>query len=159
MTHCNIVLPPVLPLTVDDAREKLAPVLRRVCSNHGPKKVAKYIGGCDEKTVRDARDEKSTLRLDYAANLLLLDGTALDGLLNHFGRGSHPIGTGGDEHDRARESKVLKAALALSIALSDDDQIDADEVRANRETIENAIDALKGLLAKDMRPSLKAVSR
>lgn len=50
--------------------------------------------------------------------------------------------------DRARQSKVLKAALALSIALEDDDQIDAGEVRDNRVTIEHAIDALQGLLAK-----------
>jgi hypothetical protein len=53
-----------------------------------------------------------------------------------------------DEHDRARQSKVLKAALALSIALEDDDHIDAEEVRQNRATIETAIDALQGLLGK-----------
>ncbi len=52
------------------------------------------------------------------------------------------------EADRTRQSKVLKAALALSIALEDDDQIDAEEVRQNRATIEGAIDALQGLLGK-----------
>lgn len=50
--------------------------------------------------------------------------------------------------DRARESKVLKAALALSIALSDDDEISPKEVRANRATIEAARDALDDLLRK-----------
>lgn len=53
--------------------------------------------------------------------------------------------------DRERESKVLKAALALSIALSDDDLISPEEVRANRATIENARDALDELLSKLVR--------
>lgn len=53
--------------------------------------------------------------------------------------------------DRARQSKVLKAALALSIALEDDGEISPDEVRANRATIENARDALEDLLRKVVR--------
>lgn len=53
-----------------------------------------------------------------------------------------------DEHDRVRHSKILKAALALSVALEDDDQIDAKEVHANRATIESARDALDALLGK-----------
>lgn len=148
--HRSNVLPACLPLTELDAREILARPLLKVCSDHGPTRVGKTIG-CDEKTVRNARDEKSTLSLDSAANLLLLDGTALDGILEHFGRVSVPVGAEAAEHDRARESKVLTAALALSVALADDDQIDAEEVRANRLTIENAIGALQGLLAKLVR--------
>ncbi|WP_420137872.1 hypothetical protein [Sphingomonas sp.] len=53
------------------------------------------------------------------------------------------------ECDRGRQSHVLRAALALSVALEDDDQITPDEVRANRATIENAIGALEALLSKD----------
>jgi hypothetical protein len=53
--------------------------------------------------------------------------------------------------DRARESHVLRAALALSIALADDGEITPDEVRANRATIENARDALDDLLRKTLR--------
>jgi hypothetical protein len=53
-----------------------------------------------------------------------------------------------DDCDRGRQSHVLRAALALSIALEDDDEITPDEVRANRTTIENARDALTALLAK-----------
>jgi hypothetical protein len=56
-----------------------------------------------------------------------------------------------DDADRARESKVLKAALALSIALSDDDLISPEEVRQNRATIEAARDALEELLGKLVR--------
>ncbi len=53
--------------------------------------------------------------------------------------------------DRARESKVLKAVLAMSIALSDDEQISPEEVRQNRATIEEARDALDQLLNKLVR--------
>jgi len=53
--------------------------------------------------------------------------------------------------DRARESKVLKAALALSMALADDEEIDAVEVRDNRATLEEARDAIEELLGKLVR--------
>jgi len=50
--------------------------------------------------------------------------------------------------DRAKGSAVLKAALALSVALEDDDAIDCHEVRSNRGTLENARDAIESLLSK-----------
>lgn len=53
-----------------------------------------------------------------------------------------------DSTDRERESSVLKAALALSVALADDNRIDVDEIRANRATLESARDAIAGLLDK-----------
>lgn len=56
--------------------------------------------------------------------------------------------------DRAKESAILKAALALSVALSDG-EIDANEIHANRSTLENARDAIDKLLTrigpKDLR--------
>lgn len=48
--------------------------------------------------------------------------------------------------DRAKQSKVLAAALALAIALEDDNIISPQEVRENRSTIEDARDALEDLL-------------
>lgn len=50
--------------------------------------------------------------------------------------------------DRIRQSKVLKAALALSVALEDDGEIDDDEVRSNRSTLEAARDTIDGLLRR-----------
>lgn len=50
--------------------------------------------------------------------------------------------------DRIRGSKVLKAALALSVALEDDDEITPKEVKQNRAAIEQARDALDELLRK-----------
>ena len=57
-------------------------------------------------------------------------------------------GSRGTDADRTRGSKVLKAALALSVALEDDDEISPAEVKANRSTIEQARDALDELLRK-----------
>lgn len=152
MRQRSNVRPFVSALTELDAREILAKPLLSACSSHGPTRVAVAIGGADEKTVRNARDEKSTLRLDYAANLLLIDGTAFDGFLALVGRRSVPHGAVCDtDTDRARESSVLKAALALSEALADDDEITPAEVRANRATIEAARDALDQLLSKLVR--------
>jgi hypothetical protein len=151
MTQRSNVLPPALALTELDARELLAKPLLSACSKHGPKSIGATIG-CDEKTVRNARDEKSTLRLDFAANLLRIDGTAFDPFLARVGRRSVPINATCDtDADRTQQNKVLKAALALSIALEDDDQISPEEVRRNRATIETARDALDALLAKLLR--------
>jgi hypothetical protein len=49
--------------------------------------------------------------------------------------------------DRTKESCLLKAALALSLALADDDLSD-DEIKANRKTLEEAADAIDHLLRR-----------
>ena len=54
--------------------------------------------------------------------------------------------------DRTRQSKVLKAALALSVALEDDDEITPDEVRSSRATLEAARDAIDAVLRKIVQP-------
>lgn len=54
---------------------------------------------------------------------------------------------GRSQDDRAAGSKVLKAALALSIAL-EDGEITAEEVRANRKTLESALAAIEAQLNK-----------
>lgn len=54
--------------------------------------------------------------------------------------------------DRTRQSKVLKAALALSMALEDDGEITPDEVRASRATLEAARDAIDAVLRKVVQP-------
>jgi hypothetical protein len=53
-----------------------------------------------------------------------------------------------DVSDRACEGKVLRAALAMSEALSDDEIIVDHEVRKNRSTLEAARDAIDAQLAK-----------
>lgn len=52
--------------------------------------------------------------------------------------------------DHAGQSAILKAALALSVAL-EDGTVDTEEVRANRATLENAKAAIDAQLAKLVR--------
>lgn len=66
-------------LTDADARHLLAAGLLRACHEQGPSRVALETG-CDEKTIRRARDEQSTLGLACTFNLLDVDPTALDAL-------------------------------------------------------------------------------
>ncbi len=75
----NRVRPNSKRLTDGDARHLLADGLLRVCHKHGPSKVALETG-CDEKTIRRARDEESTLGLACHWNLLDIDPHALDAL-------------------------------------------------------------------------------
>lgn len=54
-----------------------------------------------------------------------------------------------DKHcDRVRQSKVLEAALALSMALEDDGEVSPGEVRDNLPQLEAARDALDELIRR-----------
>jgi hypothetical protein len=75
----NHVRPTSRKLTDSDARHLLADGLLRSCHSHGPSRVA-VEAGCDEKTIRRARDEDSTLGLAASWNLLDIDSHALDAL-------------------------------------------------------------------------------
>lgn len=56
----------------------------------------------------------------------------------------------GKHDDRLGHTKILEAALALSVALQDGN-ISPEEVRANRSTLENARDAIEAQLSKLVR--------
>lgn len=79
MANNSQVRPNSKALTDGDARHLLAFGLLRACHQHGPSRVALAIG-CDEKTVRRARDEESTLGLACSWNLLDVDIHALDAI-------------------------------------------------------------------------------
>lgn len=80
--------PNIPKLTDVDARHLLSDGIIRACGKLntigggtlGPSRVGMAIG-CDEKTVRRARDQESTLGLACAVNLLDVDPSALDALL------------------------------------------------------------------------------
>lgn len=80
MPQRSNVRPQATALTDIDARHLLADGLLRTCHVHGPSRVA-LATGCDEKTIRRARDEESTLGLACAFNLLDIDDHALDALI------------------------------------------------------------------------------
>ncbi|TDW65371.1 hypothetical protein EDF57_103555 [Novosphingobium sp. PhB55] len=69
------------------------------------------------------------------------------GPLRTLVEGSRP---GGAHCDHAGQSAILKAALAISVALQDG-EVDPEEVRANRSTLESARDAIDAQLAKLVR--------
>lgn len=83
--HNKHVRPSVRKMTDADARHLLADGLLRACHIHGPSRVA-VEAGCDEKTIRRARDEESTLHLASVLNLLDIDQRALDALMAAKGK-------------------------------------------------------------------------
>ncbi len=92
MPQCSIVRPNSRPLTDTDARHLLADGLLRACHEHGPERVA-LASGCNEKTIRRARDEESTLGLACSWNLLDIDDHALDAIAASKGVMLIPIAT------------------------------------------------------------------
>lgn len=83
--------PNIPGLTDADARRLLSPGINRACarigahgSPLGPSRVALGIG-CDERTVRRARDGESTIGLASAFNLLRVDPSALDEIAGEVG--------------------------------------------------------------------------
>jgi hypothetical protein len=79
MAQNRQVCPTNTKLTDGDARHLLAAGIIRACHPHGPSRVGLEIG-CNEKTVRRARDQEGTLGLACVVNLLDVDETALDEL-------------------------------------------------------------------------------
>ncbi|KQN91565.1 hypothetical protein ASE90_01815 [Sphingomonas sp. Leaf67] len=113
----GMVSPAFIPITEDDARELTRAMLVPLCQSLGPTRVGKALG-CDEKTVRNARDETSTLRIDFLANALGLNPLALDGFLARAGRRSVPAECVGAADGDAL-CNLLKVSHLLSMALSD----------------------------------------
>ena len=143
------VLPPVALLTEDDAREILARPLRALCQLHGPTRVAKQLGGVDEKTIRNARDERSTLCLDTAANLLSLDPHALDGFLAHYGRRSVPADSICDTDALpAMTGAVHKLVVAASPTSPGGAALTRCELLGAEDEVRSAFDALGALLSR-----------
>lgn len=135
MTHCSNVRPPFARLTDADARRKLAVGLIRACHDYGPSRVALEIG-CDEKTVRRARDEDSTLGLACTLNLLDIDPTALDELTRAKGFKLVAM-EAGEANERSAASALTKLLFEMSVAL-EDNRIDDHELAAMRAALEGA---------------------
>lgn len=143
------VRPPVPLLTELDARELLSAPLLALCSDHGPTRVGKALGGLDEKTIRNARDEKSTLSLESAANLLALDPLALDGFLNHFNRRSVPSeATCDTDILPAMTGAIHKLVVASSPSSPGGASISTCELLASKNEIRVAYEALGALMTR-----------
>ncbi len=133
-------------LTDSDARHHLAAGLIRVCHEHGPSRIALETG-CDEKTIRRARDEQSTLGLACVVNLAAFDPAALNDLFGAIGL--KLVALDGGEVNRSTASSITKLLLELSVAL-EDGRVDDRELSAMRSAIDeagNAIDAMRARLS------------
>lgn len=140
------VRPPVCRLTDSDARHHLAAGLIRVCHEHGPSRIALETG-CDEKTIRRARDEQSTLGLACVVNLATFDPSALSDLFGAVGMKLVPLD--GGEVTRSSASSITKLLLELSVAL-EDGRVDDRELAGMRDAIDDAgrtIDAMRERLS------------
>lgn len=129
-------------LTDSDARHLLADGLIRLCHEHGPSRVAMEVG-CDEKTIRRARDEESTLGLACVVNLAAMDPAALGSLFGAAGLKLVPTNAG--DITRKTASAITKLMFELSVAL-EDDRVDDRELAAMRQSIEDvgkSIDAMR----------------
>lgn len=100
------VLPSVLARTEADTRHALAYDIARLCHNHGPQRIGLTIG-CDEKTVRSARDEVSSLKLHNAFNLLVVDSGALDSVGALYGVAIVPLDTGQARDATASVARIV----------------------------------------------------
>ena len=129
MQQRSTVRPTSKRLTEEDARKHLSFGLLRVTASHGPSRAG-LEAGCDEKTIRNARDQKSSLGLHLALNLLSLDHTALDELLAAYGfrltpitmQGANDLHTaaglldGASELIKAQEDGIRDRAETLRVA-------------------------------------------
>lgn len=138
------VCPPVRRLTDSDARHHLAAGLIRVCHEHGPSRVALETG-CDEKTIRRARDEQSTLGLACVVNLATFAPDALSDLFGAVGMKLVPLD--GGEVDRHTASSITKLLFELSVAL-EDGNVDSRELAAMRKAIDDAGKAIDAMRAR-----------
>jgi len=137
------VRPPVEPLTEQDARHLIAEGLLRPCQDYGPTRVALKIG-CDEKTVRKARDKETTLRVDYSWNALIPNPRALEPLAAHFGLKLVPLDAAQNEVGQTTASCITKLLLKLSVAL-EDGRVDDCELAAMRGALDDAGEAIDSM--------------
>ena len=149
MSQSN-VRPNVSRLTDADARHLLADGLIRVCHKIGPSRVALEIG-CDEKTVRRARDEESTLGLACTFNLLDVNPGALDALLASKGYRLAKIATlAGPDVVSSSGAVLFKIGAARNPnspggATETDDELEAMEV--DLQHLEDAVASLRSRIA------------
>jgi len=105
--------------------------------------IAAVLGVSDDQAAKYCAASQAMNVVTFARGWREWNGR-FGGSLERLCHDSRPSKDG----DRIRHSKVLKAALALSVALEDGEEITPADVRANRAEIEQARDALDELLRK-----------
>lgn len=142
-------------LTDGDARHLLAAGLLTACHEHGPSLIA-VESGCDEKTIRRARDEQSTLGLACVFNLLDIAPNALDALAGAKGFALVPL-----EIDFDADIEIiaeLSGLLNTWLEAMRDNRRDNGETKAIAAKIRALLPKLRGIIAEDDNLKLRAVA-
>lgn len=112
-----MVRPKQSRLTEADYRQLVAAGVRRCSAADGAARFAVEVG-CDEKTMRAARDSKSSLSGSTLFNMLLVDPSALDELAAHFGFRLAPL-EGSAEDDAGLNADVAHLNAVVAEAMRD----------------------------------------
>lgn len=153
--HNKRVRPSGRKLTDTDARHLLASGLLRACHEYGPSRVA-LESGCDEKTIRRARDEESTLGLACTFNLLDVDPTALDALAAAKGVAIIPLEIDFDEDMEVIAE--LSGLLNQWLEAMRDGKRDSGETRGLAARIRMLLPKLRGIVMQDDNLKLRSVA-
>lgn len=105
--------------------------------------IGRVLGKSEDQAAKYCGAEADMGLVSYAAGKREWNGR-FTGSLERLCVESRPSSI----HGRTVQSKVLKAALALGVALEDDNEIDENEIKQNRQLIEEAIGALQSLLER-----------
>jgi len=135
---------------VSDALDTLGEDIARIRQEDGLtwEDVGRELGKCKDR----ARDYSKALS-EMPLSVFLLgcrrwNGRFAGRVLAMIGKRLADLETSAEHStDRAKESSILKAALALSVAL-DDDLLSDEEIRANRQTLEEASASIDALLRR-----------
>ncbi len=112
----RLVRPEDRLLTEEDYRRLTGPAIRRMTVDLQLARLALMVGA-DEKTLRQAREERASLSGAKLFNLLAVDPTALDGLLQHFGLRAVPIDPAeGCDAEMLAEVAALTSEAATAMA-------------------------------------------
>lgn len=103
--------------------------------------IGEVLGKSEDQAAKYADASAEMCITAYAKGAAAWNGR-FTGSLEKLINGARPQGNA-----HAAQSAILKAALALSVAL-EDGELTVEEVRANRATLEQARDAIDGQLAR-----------
>ena len=126
----GIVIPNNGLLTDSEYRTLVAAGVRRASAKNGVARLGLQVGA-DERTLRNARDGKSSLCGSTLVNLLAADPHALDELLAHFGVKLVPIDASGDsDADLNADVAALNAEVACAMRDGKIDRIENARILA-----------------------------
>lgn len=124
-------------LTESDYRHLVGRALRRATVETGNMGRLALVAGCDERTLRNARDEANSLSGRALINLLAADPAMLDDLLARFGLRAVPVDSRTPAYSQML-ADVAGLAAVTADALTDgrvDHQEEAEIIELQRELV------------------------